>query len=286
MSADRSLPVRELDLEAALRDLGAALAVPVPGAAVPSTADLAARVSARIGTEQPARAGLPWWVRLGALRGAAAKGTRPLRRSLLFAAAALLVAAAVVSAAIGFGLPGIRILFGDPSSPPPTASGALPTRAPGALLGLGTPIRLDEARQLVDFAIVLPPAPIAPPDAVYLQGALVTLVWAPGEALPGTAYPGVGLVLVELRATVDEDYLDKLIFTRTLVERIEVDGAPGYWISGARHEIGYLDPDGRQIEDSVRTAGNTLVWTSEGVTYRLEAEVEKDEAMELARSLR
>jgi hypothetical protein len=286
MSAERSLSLTDVQLEAALRDLGTVLAEPAGTAFVAGTPDLAARVSARIGAQGPARAGAPWWRRLppGWLPGLAAG--RPVRRSLLLATAALLVAAAVVSAAIGFGLPGIRILFGDPGSPSPAASNVPSSAVPGALLGLGTPLDLDEARDLLDFEVLLPPAPIGPPDAVYLAGSLVTLVWGPGDALPGTAHPGIGLVLVELRATVDEDYIDKLVFTGTVVERIDVDGAPGYWISGARHEIGYVDPDGRQIEDSVRTAGNTLLWTAEGITYRLEAEVDKDEALELARSLR
>jgi hypothetical protein len=307
MSAGRSMSMPDLDLEVALRDLGAVLAPPDRGAATGRAGsdaaatgaaaadaaatdvvlDVAARVRLRIQSEQPRRAGAPWWHALGFTRGpAGGASTRPLRRSLPLAAAALLVAAAVVTAAIGFGLPGIRILLGEPTRPPASTAPSPPSTAPGALLGLGTPLRLEGAVGLLDFEILLPPDPIGPPDAVYLEGSLVTLVWGPGPSLPGTADPGIGLVLVELRATVDQDYIDKLVFSGTSVERIDVEGAPGYWISGDRHEIGYLGPGGERVQDSVRVAGNTLLWTAEGVTYRLEAELTLDQALDLARSLR
>jgi hypothetical protein len=271
MSAERSIqPPAAPDLEAGLRDL----ALVVEPAAMPGP-DLAARVRARIEGERPRRAVAPWW-------------RPPIRRSVVLALAALLVAAAAVGAAIGYGLPGLRILLGP--VPTPTAQAPAPTAAtsaPGATLGLGTPLTLEEASGLVDLEVLVPSDPaVGPPDAVYLAGRRLALVWGPDPALPGTAVAGVGLLLIEIRAGLDEGMVQKIIDSGTPVEAVEVDGAPGYWLSGDSHELLFIGPDGEVIPDSRRLADNTLVWTRDGVTYRLEADLDLGAALELAASLR
>ncbi|MCI0581914.1 MAG: DUF4367 domain-containing protein [Chloroflexi bacterium] len=286
MTEDRSMSTLELELEVALRDLGAALAVPAaPG--------LAERVRVRIEAERPRRAAPRWWLPLVRAAGIEPGPRRSLRRSVLLAAAAILLIAAAVTAAIGYGLPGIRILFGPPPSiapttPAATGSAPLPTPlAPGATLGLGAPVTLEVARDQLDFEILLPADPaIGPPDAVYLATRRVALAWGPDDALPGTTQPGLGLLLIELRATVDEATIEKLVSSGTVVEEVTVDGAPGYWIAGQRHFFAYIEPDGTRIDDSLREVGSTLVWTRDGITYRLEGELTRDEAVELASSLR
>jgi hypothetical protein len=288
MSAYGSMPTNDLDLDLALRDLGSVLATPA-GPRAPATRDarpdLATRVRARIEAEQPRRANVPWWREL--MQPAAIGRAPRIRRSFLLAAAALLLAAAAVTAAIGYGLPGIRILFGPgPSITPPTET-APPSSPPGATLGLGGRVTLDDARERVDFPVLLPPDPsIGPPDAVYLAGPRLTLVWAPRPGLPGTADPRIGLLLVELHANIDETMIQKNIDSGTSVERVTVGDAPGYWIAGERHMITYLDPNGVPVMDSERVVGNTLVWTAEGITYRLEGEFNRAVAVALAESLR
>jgi hypothetical protein len=286
MNDDRSMSTSGLDLDAGLRDLGTVLAAPAPASS------LAERVRARLEAERPRRAAVPWWLTIrGRERGGREGGGHAPRlgRSLLLAAAAILLIAAAVTAAIGYGLPGIRILFGPPPSIAPSqsapASGA--PGAPGATLGLGTPVSLDEARELVDFEIVLPDgAGIGPPDAVYLAGDRLALAWGPDPALPGTAHEGLGLLLVEIDARIDGERIEKLIHSGTLVEAVEVDGAPGYWLAGERHLLAYIGPDGTPIEDSIRAVGNTLLWTRDGVTYRLEGELTRDRALALAETIR
>jgi len=286
MSEDRSMSTIELDLEAALRGLGGALAV----SAAPG---LAEKVRTRIEAERPRRAAARWWLPILRAAGIEPGRGRSLRRSVLLAAALLVLLAAAVTAAIGYGLPGIRILFGPPPSiaptaPAPTGSAPLPTPlAPGATLGLGALVTLEEAGDRLDFEIVLPTDPtIGPPDAVYIATRRVALAWGTDAALPGTTQPGLGLLLIELRAEVDEDMIEKLINSGTVVEEIAVDGAPGYWIAGPRHFFAYIGPDGTRIDDSLREVGSTLVWTRDGITYRLEGELTRDEAIELAVSLR
>ena len=281
MSAGRSMWTDGIDV-AALRDLGDALATP-------AAPDTAARVRARIEAERPRRASVPWWL---AIRARGRGGAPRLRRSILLAAAALLLLAAAVTAAIGYGLPGIQILFGPPPSPTPvpgapSSSAVSPSRDPGPALGLGSRLSLDEAQALVDFAILLPPDPaIGAPDAVYLSGRRVALVWAPAPGLPGTVIEGIGLLLIELHARVDEQTIRKLIDAGTSVEPITVDGAPGYWISGEFHRVAYVAPDGSTIDDSVRVAGNTVLWTVGGITYKLEGEFTRNDAIALAETLR
>ena len=274
MTAEEPMTWGTHELESRLRDLGGALGGPAQAGeltAPPAAGDLAARVRTRIEAEAPRRAGASWW-------------RPPLRRSVILALAALLIAAAAVTAAIGYGLPGIRILFGPPPSLLPSAS-APPSGVPGATLGLGTTLTLEEAAALVDFEVVLPEG-LGPPDAVYLAGSRLALAWGPGPGLPGTAHPGLGLLMVELRASVDAQWIEKLIRTGTQVEAVAVDGAPGYWIEGERHFLAYLAPDGTWIEDSIRGVGNTLLWGRDGVTYRLEGEFERGEAIALAGTLR
>lgn len=286
MNESRSMSTSELDLDAALHELGGALAAP----AAPSAPDLAARVRARLEAERPRRTTVPWWLTLlGRARGGhrGGGGVAPqLRRSVLLAAAAILLVAAAVTAAIGYGLPGIRILLGPPPSIAPSATSPV-SGPPGATLGLGTPVSLEEARELVDFEIALPDqAEFGPPDAVYLADGRLALAWGPEPALPGTAHEGLGLLLVEINARVDGNWIEKLVRTDTAVERVTVDGASGYWIEGERHVIAYIAPDGTRIEDSVRAVGKTLLWARDGVTYRLEGELTRDQAIALAETLR
>jgi hypothetical protein len=275
-----SLPTPPVDhgvaeLEAALRDLGRALSLPVNDG-------FAGRVRQRIEADPPTRARRPWWW------SPARRPADPRARwAMALAATALLVTAAVMTAAIGFGLPGIRILVGPSAASSTEAGGSVPSRPPGATLGLGTPLSLQRAQALVAFPILLPSDPaIGRPDGVYLASRRVTLTWAPGPGRPGTADPTIGLLLVELRALPDEILITKLIDANTTVERVAVDGGDGYWISGAPHVLAYLAPDGTRIEDATRTSGTTLVWTLDGVTYRLEGEFDRDEAIRLAASLR
>jgi hypothetical protein len=62
------------------------------------------------------------------------------------------------------------------------------------------------------------------------------------------------------------------------VEYVQVDGEPGIWIGG-RHAL-YL-PGGPPV-----AAGHALIWQHGLVTLRLEAAVGRDQALEIARSVR
>jgi hypothetical protein len=279
MSDQRDM--RPEGLDAALTDLGGALAWPRPAP------DFATLVRARI-ESAPQIAEPAWrrWRRWASAPG----GTRPVRRSLLIAVALLLVAA-TVAAAIGLGLPGIRIIFGPVPSPTATAGPAGPASIePGSRLGLGERVEVAEIAARSTFQIRFPTDPLlGPPDSAWIQHAKadqVALLWRPRPGLPTTREPGVGLLLMHLNGRLDPGMFTKMIDTGTKVEPVRVGANPGYWISGDPHFFFYEDANGEFVDDSRRWVGDTLLWTDGGTTYRLEASLGRDVAIRIAESLR
>jgi hypothetical protein len=67
---------------------------------------------------------------------------------------------------------------------------------------------------------------------------------------------------------------------------VSVDGGQGYWLEGAPHVFFYRDASGNIVNDTLRLAGNTLVWVQDGVTIRLEAQVTKERALQIAATFR
>lgn len=237
------------DLERGLIELRAHLAWQ-------ATPDLAPGVVARLAR---APAPPPWFLRAGRLPAIAAALALVLLGSL-----ALPVTRDAVADLLG--VAGIEIRFGRP-----------PEDEPGGRPPPGGAVSLGEARAAVDFEIGLPA--IGPPERVLLdrRGAeeVVTLVYRGGD-----------LLVTQFRGGLDSELIEKVLGPGTRLDVVGVDGASGYWISGARHPVLYLAPAGEVREDRARLAGNTLVWEVAGVTHRLEADVSRTEALRLARSLR
>jgi hypothetical protein len=260
-------PMDGLELE--LRSLSGALAIPS------ARSGFAAAVIERIEREAPRRERPPFIL------------FPRVRRSLLLAVAATLILAAVAAAAIGFNLPGIRIIFGPPPSLPTASPQVSGEGLPGSLMGLGTVVTAEEAQANVDFPLLQPTDPdLGPPDATYVRLGRVAFVWSPSDGIPPTDDPEVGLLLNQFRGVVGERIVDKIASEGTQVEPITVDGAPGYWIAGAPHFFMYVDPSGQEIQDSYRSVSQTLVWTRDGITYRLETALDREAAIRLAESLR
>jgi hypothetical protein len=271
-------------LELALTDLAGAIAFPAPSPVF--AAQVKARIEAAPAPDEPA-----WrrWRRWASAPG----GTRPVRRSLLIAIVLLLVAA-TVAAAIGLGLPGIRLLFGPPpgGTPPATVrpSGTAPSLEPGARLGLGEQVELADLASRAAFPVRYPTDPlVGPPDTAWIdprKAGQVALVWRSRPDLPATTEPGVGMLLMQFNGRLDEGMITKMIDSGTKVERVRVGGNPGFWISGDLHFFFYEDANGNFIDDSRRWVGDTLLWTEGGLTYRLETALGREAAIRIAESLR
>ena len=68
---------------------------------------------------------------------------------------------------------------------------------------------------------------------------------------------------------------------------VEVRGATGLWITGARHEIVYRDLETDEVVAKTRRlVGNVLIWEAGGITYRLEGARTVADARAVARNLR
>jgi hypothetical protein len=211
---------------------------------------------------------------VGAVRARLERRRRVPRRALVLAFAALVVAIAAAfavpparSAILRWlGFHGVRIEFVD----------ELPAVPPRGRLALGTKTTLDEARAAVPFALTTSKL-LGPPDAVYLYGRRVWFVYG-DERRPRvlvTQFPG----------RTEGPLVKKMVEPGTSIEFVTVNGAPGYWLSGAPHEVLYQDERGRIVPDSVRLAGNTLLWARGQVTLRLEGRMTKEQALRIARSL-
>jgi hypothetical protein len=119
------------------------------------------------------------------------------------------------------------------------------------------------------------------PDAVYLgdRGTVWLLYGTPER---------VRLLLAQTPFhSVDQELLlKKLTAPGTQVEPVTVDGEPGVFLSGDPHFLLLLDELGNPVEDSARLSGNVLLWSAGGIAYRLEGDVDREKALELAESLR
>lgn len=289
---ERPMPdPRTLDdtgLEAALRGLAPAIAW--PAATATDGPDLAVRVRVRL----QERAALPPTTRRWPWSRPSGPAARRLPRAAVLALLALLALAAIAGA-VGLGLPGLRLVLGEPpasavpSPAPGTASPAVPSQSPGApgsRLGLGRAVTLEEARALTGRPLPLPTDPsLGPPDAVYVDATRndqVALVWAADPDLPASLEPGIGLILMSFDGRVHPDFATKLIGSGTTLERVRVGDDPGFWISGEPHFFFYETSEGGFVEDSRRWVGDALVWSDGVTTYRLESGLGRDASIALA----
>jgi hypothetical protein len=271
---------RELDLEHALADLGAALDFP-------PTPDLAAAVSTRLREAPAAPATTRPWGRLTGLVHLPA-----WRRVAAVGLAAVLLAAAVLVASPGtreavarrLGLRGVEIRL---EPPPPTAT----TSRPGTSLGLGERVTLEEARRRVAFPVLVPAGGgLDRPSEVFVNdvvpdGGRVDLVYQARPGLPASQFTDVGLLISQFQGRPTVDFIKK-VSGLGLVEQVTVNGEPGYWFSGEPHFFTYVDANGEIREERTRLAGNTLIWERGELTLRLEGELSRQEAIRIAGSMR
>lgn len=293
--SDRPTDTFDDDLEAALRDLGAHLDLG-PGDTAPGRALLVTSVLQRL-AEGGAPAGTgalaavdPVGDPVGAGRSVAARHADPVgtnRRRLIAAAAAIVVVIVAGLLAIAptreaiarwAGIGGVRITSDDG----PLPEGGDP--APGAPTTGHDPGRPGS----VDLEALAPSLPFAlrtvdPAVAGELRAAVVDPSVAPG--LIELRYDR--FTLVELGSRPDAaPVLAKVLGPGTTITAVTVAGRPGYWIGGDPHQVATVDPDGDVRLDSVRRAGDVLLWEDGGVTYRIEGAESLEAAQAAAASLR
>jgi len=151
----------------------------------------------------------------------------------------------------------------------------LPTPAhPGLIDGARTKVGLAEARRRVGFIVLVPSAPR---QAIYL------IDGPPGGEVQFDLTDGT--LVTESGGSFDQRILGKVIGPGTEVNSVEVRGRPGAWIHGSPHEIVYLDRSGNFRPETLRRAGNVLIWEEAGVVMRVEGSSTESAALAIAATL-
>lgn len=240
------------ELEQALVVLGHELAVP-------ETPDVAPRVLAAL--ERPAR---PARLRLAVVLAA-------VLVAVVLAALAIPDARSALARFFHIGAARIEVVAELPAVHPEPPEVDLE-------LALGERMSLAEARRRADYALLeLEEAP----DRVYLGPR--DSVWF----LYGRPDAVRLLVAQTPKLSIDESFVfKKLAAAGTKVEPASVRGHPAYFLSGEPHEVLLVDEYDLPVQETLRLARNTLLWEEDGRTLRLEGDLSREEAVEIAESMR
>jgi hypothetical protein len=140
---------------------------------------------------------------------------------------------------------------------------------------LGRPLSRDAAERVVGFELALP-LETKPGHVYVLDNALASVVLR-AEGRP--------LLLSEYRA-VDFGLLKKSASGKTVIEPVLVNGEAGLWLEGGPHTLTYFNRRGEFRQRTVKIRGNVLLWTRGQLTLRLEGELTKAQALDIARVIR
>ncbi|HET9139704.1 hypothetical protein [Actinophytocola sp.] len=240
----------DLDLEVALRDLGAHLDIPDPP-------ELTGAVLDRLAEPRRRAWGVP-------ARVAAAVVL------VLLTLAVLVTVSPPVRAAV---LNLLRFAGIELSTDAAPAGRPLPTAVP---LPGERVVDLATARQQAQFEIAVP-AKLGEPETVLLADGTP-------PRIVSLSYRGGSVRLDEFDGELDFAFYKKMVGSDG-VEWTQVDGGPAIWVDRP-HELVYVDPGGRHRQESARLSAKTLIWrNSDGVTLRLEGDFSVAEAIEVAESV-
>ncbi len=155
-----------------------------------------------------------------------------------------------------FGLKGVTVIRVEQLPPAPPPSEAF----------FGEQVSLAEAERIAGIDLLLPD--LGQPDEVWVDRL------SPNFVVIHYGRPDTRLRLTELVG----GFVEKYATSEQRVERVEVDGRPGIWIEGEHVVSG---PTG-----APRRAASALLWEQEGLTLRLEGDLSKERALEIARTVR
>jgi hypothetical protein len=113
------------------------------------------------------------------------------------------------------------------------------------------------------------------PDGMFLArspaGPMASLTWNAPVGAPHLDATGWRAILMAFEGT-DTVAATKQVSPRTTLVPVHVAGFPGYWIEGP-HQL--VLPDG----GTLRLGGGVLIWTRNGVTFRLESTLSRADAL-------
>jgi hypothetical protein len=189
----------------------------------------------------------------------------PRRRVVALAVAALLlVAGTAVAARLALGSITIHVV-------PKLSSPYAPARS---ILG-----RAASPEAVASLVRVSTDAPLGAPDGMFLARSptRASLTWDAPEGAPHLDDTGWRAILMAFHGT-DAIAATKEVLPRTSLVPVRVGTSPGYWVEGP-HQL--VLPEG----GTLRLRGGVLIWTRNGVTYRLESTLSKDDALAVGRAV-
>ena len=137
----------------------------------------------------------------------------------------------------------------------------------------GERVSREEAERRVGFELL----DLGEPDAVFvLDDRMATLVYGSIEE--------PRLVLSQLNGRVWSGFAKKVGGRGTTVQTVSVSGEPGLFVTGEEHFVMFLDESSDVRDERTFLAGTVLLWNHGDVLLRLEGELTRDEALELARA--
>lgn len=202
-----------------------------------------------------------WWRRF---MGAVTQRWRSLTRwttgaLLVLIAGSLTITPVRAQIAEWFSFLGVAV---RPAATSPTTVPVVPSATPG--------LSLDEAARLAGFRPIVP-EPLGPPEAVEISAdrRIVSLSWITAS----------GVVRLD-------EFAERLdpTFTKLAVDAEWVDlGGDRYalWFP-TPHEVVVVDGSGDTRTAPPRLAAQTLIWERDGLTLRLEGNLTRDRAVEIA----
>jgi hypothetical protein len=93
------------------------------------------------------------------------------------------------------------------------------------------------------------------------------------------------LVLSQARGAIFEGFLKKTGGSGTTVRYVTVKGEPGLFITGDDHFVMFRDRNGAITDEKTYLAGTVLLWNRGPLLLRLEGDLTRAEALELAKSV-
>ena len=138
----------------------------------------------------------------------------------------------------------------------------------------GELVSREEAERRVGFELL----ELGKPNQIYVRD----------DRLASVVYGDVDkprLVLSQLRGAIYEGFVKKTGSRGTIIERVTVDGEPGLFITGDDHFVMFRDEHGEITDEQTYLAGTVLLWNRGELLLRLEGDLTREEALELARSL-
>lgn len=201
---------------------------------------------------------------------------RIARRSRRRRGFALAFALAVVAVGIAFAVPDARsaiLRFFHLGAATVERVDTLPPAQNRPLVsGLGPARTRAAAEKVAGLRMVLPTFEHGSPSRYYARPGVVATSFRRGSST---------VLLVELSGE-QLGLTKKYASGQTSVEPVEVSGVHfGMWLSGGEHVVRWANPEGSG-QATTRLAGNVLLWEAHGVTYRLEGDLSRADALELA----